>query len=173
MKRSNKVPTNSLTKASQYNERYHLLWLVYDRARLPFASPTIVTIADPYYWRAYHLYGKSGNSGRIQMEPFIPVEFLRKKVTPSKVLPFSRFYWNDRFCTICLFTRARLPLERKRKIYQYFVHGTAICLFTRARLPLERKRKIYQYFVHGTTLRREQKVPLPFNGKFLPKFSYK
>ena len=87
MKRSNKVPTNSQTKASQYNhERDHLLWLVSDRARLPFASLTIVTITDPYYWRAYHLYGKSGNSGRIQMEPFIPVECLRKKVT------FPRYY---------------------------------------------------------------------------------
>ena len=145
MKRSNKVPTNSQTKASQYNhERDHLLWLVYDRARLPFASPTIVTITDPYYWRAYYLYGKSGNSGRIQMEPFIPVEFLRKKVTRS------RFYRNDRFCTTCLFTSARLPLERKRKIYQYFVHGTA----------LRREKK-------------EKKIPLQFNGKFLPKFSYK
>ena len=88
MKRSNKVPTNSQTKASQYNhERDHLLWLVSDRARLPFASLTIVTITDPYYWRAYHLYGKSGNSGRIQMEPFIPVECLRKKVT------FPRYYF--------------------------------------------------------------------------------
>ena len=151
MKRSNKVPTNSQTKASQYNhERDHLLWLVYDTARLPFASPTIVTITDPYYWRAYHLYGKSGNSERIQMDPFIQVEFLRKKVTPSKVLPFSRFYLSDRFCTICLFTSARLPLETKRKIYQYFVHGTA----------LRREQK-------------EKKIPLQFNGKFLPKFSYK
>ena len=104
MKRSNKVPTNSQTKASQYNhERDHLLWLVYDTARLPFASPTIVTITDPYYWRAYHLYGKSGNSGRIQMDPFIPVEFLRKKVTPSKVLPFPRFYGaTDSVPFVCL-----------------------------------------------------------------------
>ena len=146
MKRSNKVPTNSHTKASQYNERDHLLWLVYDRARLSFASPTIVTITDPYYWRTYHLYGKSGNSGRIQMEPFIPVECLRKKVIPSKALPFSR---KDRFCTICLFTSARLPLEKKRRIYQYFVHGTAF-------------RRV-----------QKEKKPLPFKGKFLPKFSYK
>ena len=124
MKRSNKVPTNSHTKAPQYNhERDHLLWLVYDRARLLFVSPTIVTITDPYYWSAYHLYGKSGNSGRIQMKPFIQWNVFVKKVTPSKVLPFSR---KDRFCTICLFTSARLPLERKRKIYQYFVHGTAL-----------------------------------------------
>ena len=135
MKRSNKVPTNSQTKTSQYNhERDHLLWLVYDRACLPFASPTIVTITDPYYWRAYHLYGKSANSGRIQMKPFIPVECLRKKVTPSKVLPFSHL----------------------------FVYHCQACSL--------------QYFVHGTALRREQKekkIPLPFNGKFLPKFSYK
>ena len=35
--------------------------------------------------------------GRIQMEPFIPVEtFHRKKATPLEVLPFSRFYRNDR-----------------------------------------------------------------------------
>ena len=35
--------------------------------------------------------------------------------------------------------------------------------------------KIYQYFVHGTALRQVQKEkkPLPFKGKFLPKFSYK
>ena len=51
------------------------------------------------------------------MEPFIPLECLRK--------PFPHFYRN-RFCTICLFTSARLALERKRKIYQYFAQGTAL-----------------------------------------------
>ena len=56
------------------------------------------------------------------MEPFIAVEWLRKSITSSKVLP-SR---SDRFCTVCLFASARLPLKRKRKIYQYFVHGTAL-----------------------------------------------
>ena len=37
-------------------------------------------------------------SGRIQMERFIPVEIFRKKssVIPFEVLPFSRFYGNDR-----------------------------------------------------------------------------
>ena len=79
------------------------------------------------------------------MEPFIAVEWLRKSVTSSKVLP-SR---SDRFCTVCLFASARLPLKRKRKIYQYFVHGTA----------LRRMRK--------------EKKTLPFIGKCLPKFSYK
>ena len=33
--------------------------------------------------------------GRIQIERFIPVEILRKKVIPFEVLPFSRFYRND------------------------------------------------------------------------------
>ena len=33
---------------------------------------------------------------RIQMERFIPVEIFRKKVIPFEVLPFSRFYRNDR-----------------------------------------------------------------------------
>ena len=116
MKRSDKVPTNSQTKASQYNERDHLLWVVSDRARLPFASLTIVTITDPYYWRAYHLYGKSGNSGRIQMKSFIPVEsFQGITFFPEVPILYNLF-----------FTSARLPLERKRKIYQYFVHGTAL-----------------------------------------------
>ena len=30
------------------------------------------------------------------MERFIPVEIFRKKVIPFEVLPFSRFYRNDR-----------------------------------------------------------------------------
>ena len=34
--------------------------------------------------------------GRIQMERFIPVEIFRKKVIRFEVLPFSRFYRNDR-----------------------------------------------------------------------------
>ena len=34
--------------------------------------------------------------GRIQMERFIPVEIFREKVIPFEVLPFSRFYRNNR-----------------------------------------------------------------------------
>ena len=34
--------------------------------------------------------------GRIQMERFIPVEIFRKKGIPFEILPFSRFYRNDR-----------------------------------------------------------------------------
>ena len=41
------------------------------------------------------MYGKPGNSGRIQMERFIPVEIFRKKVIPFEVLPLFRFYRND------------------------------------------------------------------------------
>ena len=40
---------------------------------------------------------KPGNSGEnFQMERFILEEIFRKKVIPFKVLPFSRFYRNDR-----------------------------------------------------------------------------
>lgn len=80
------------------------------------------------------------------MEPFMPVECLRKKVIPSKVLPFSR---KDRFCTICLFTSARLPLERKRQNLPVF------CTW------------------YGSSPGAKRKKTLPFKGKFLPKFSYK
>ena len=123
MKRSNKVPTNSQTKAPQYNERDHLLWLVYDRARLSFASTTIVTITDTYYWRANYLYGKS--------EPFIPVECLRKKVTPSKVLPFSHLFVYQ--CQACSREKAKnLPVfctryspspgaKRKKKYHSHLM----------------------------------------------------
>ena len=34
--------------------------------------------------------------GRIQMERFIPGEIFRKKSNTFQVLPFSRFYRNDR-----------------------------------------------------------------------------
>ena len=45
---------------------------------------------------AYHLYGKPGNSGENSNGTVHPVEILRKKVIPFKVLPFFRFYPNDR-----------------------------------------------------------------------------
>ena len=45
---------------------------------------------------------------------------------------------------------------------------------TSARLHVERKRKIYRYFVNGTTQSRScfrcQKIPVPFDGNFSPKF---
>ena len=58
------------------------------------------------------------------MERFIPVEIFRKKVILCEVLPFSRFYRNDQnFLCHCLITSARLHVQRKRKLYRYFVNG--------------------------------------------------
>ena len=53
---------------------------------------------------------------RIQMEWFIPMEIFRIKVTPFKVLSFSRFYrkklWPKFFVPfVWLTSAARLPLE--------------------------------------------------------------
>ena len=65
--------------------------------------------------------------GRSQMELFIPVEIFWKKVIPFEVLPFFHFYGNDRHFVYHLFglPSARLPVERKRKIfYRYFENGT-------------------------------------------------
>ena len=49
---------------------------------------------------------------------------------------------------------------------------------TSARLQVERKRKIYRYFVNGTTQSRScflchKKIPVIFDGNFSPKFPYK
>ena len=41
---------------------------------------------------------------RKQMERFFPMENFRKKVIPSEVLPFSRFYQNDQNFLYHLFT---------------------------------------------------------------------
>ena len=74
---------------------------------------------------AFYLYGKPGNSG--QKERFISVEISRKK---SKT--FRKYYLfpvftetNERFSVlfVCI-TSARLHIERKWKIYRYFVNGT-------------------------------------------------
>ena len=87
--------------------------------------------------------------GRIQMERLIPVEILQKKEIPLEVLPFSRFYRNDRnFVPFIWITSARLHVQRKRKLYRYFVNGTTqsrACFWC-------------------------QKIPVPFDGNFPPKF---
>ena len=60
------------------------------------------------------------------MGRFIPVEIFREKIIPFEVLPFSRFCRNNRnilYHFFCI-TSARLQVERKRKIYLYFVNGT-------------------------------------------------
>ena len=43
------------------------------------------------------------------MERFIPVEFFRKKVIPFEILPFSRFYRNDRNFLYHLFGLLAVP----------------------------------------------------------------
>ena len=64
--------------------------------------------------------------GRIQMEWFIPVEIFRKKSNTFRGITFFPFLpkrpkFSGPFVWI---TRARLQVERKRKIYRYFVNGT-------------------------------------------------
>ena len=50
-------------------------------------------------------------------------KFSRKIVIAFEVLPFSRFYRNDRNLFVWI-TIARLHVERKQKIYWYFVDDT-------------------------------------------------
>ena len=106
-------------------------------------------------WSAYYLYGKPGNSGK---NSYATVHrggnFFGKKVMPFEVLPFSRFYRKD-----------------QNFLYLFF-------WITSARLQVERKRKIYRYFVNGTTQSRScflchKKIPVIFDGNFSPKFPYK
>ena len=76
--------------------------------------------------RNHHLYGKPGNSGRIQMERFIPVEISRKTSTTFRGITFFPFLPTRPKCSVPFvwITSARLHLERERKIYRYFVNGT-------------------------------------------------
>ena len=66
--------------------------------------------------------------GRVQMEWFIPVEIFRKKkkqyLLRYYLLPFlpKQPKFSVPFVWI---TSARLHLERKRKLYRYFVNGAA------------------------------------------------
>ena len=90
------------------------------------------------------------------MERFIPVEIFRKK---SNTFPGI---------TVFLF------LPKRPKFSVPFVWITS------ARLHVERKRKIYRYFVNGTTVQLNpvpvfgaKKILEPFDGNFSPKFPYK
>ena len=64
--------------------------------------------------------------GRIQMERFIPVEIFLKKGNTFRGIPFFPFLpKRPKFSvTFVWITSARLHVERKRKIYRYFVNGT-------------------------------------------------
>ena len=67
-----------------------------------------------------------GLSGRIQMEWFIPVEIFRKKSNTFRGITFFRFLTKRAkfFAPFVWITSDRLQVERKRKIYRYFVNGT-------------------------------------------------
>ena len=80
---------------------------------------------------------------RIHMERFIPVEIFRG-ITFFPFLPkLPKF--SVPFVWI---TSARHHVERERKIYRHFVNGTS------------QSRSCFRY----------QKIPVPFDGKCLPKF---
>ena len=98
--------------------------------------------------------------GRIQMERFIPVEIFRKKVILFEVLPFSRFYRNDRnflYQASCREKAKKLPVFCKwhnstpflfsvpKKKYQY--HLTEI--FDR-NFHTNGKRSVIQHNMHVT-----------------------
>ena len=92
--------------------------------------------------------------GRIQMERFIPVEIFQKKSNTFRGITFLPF------------------LPKRPKFSVPFVWITS------ARLHVERKWKIYRYFVTGTSQSRscfrcQNKIPVPLDGKFSPKFPYK
>ena len=66
--------------------------------------------------RAYHLYGKSGNSEENSNGTVIPVEIFRKKVMPFEVIPFPVFTeTTEIFCTICLDYQCQAPSQEKSK----------------------------------------------------------
>ena len=74
---------------------------------------------------AYHLYGTSGNSEENSNGTVHPFElFSAKKVIPSEVSDFpllpEPFAW---------ITSGRLSLERRTKIYLYFVNDTTQSCF--------------------------------------------
>ena len=89
----------------------------------------IVTLLQAYNLfalSAYHLYGKRGNSGENSNGTVHPVNILRKRSNTFRgitVFPFlpKRPKVSVPFVWI---TSARFHLERKRKIYRYFVNGT-------------------------------------------------
>ena len=63
--------------------------------------------------------------GRIQMERFIPVEIFRQKSNTFRSITFFPFFPKQPKFSVPFvwITSARLHVERKRKIYRYFVNG--------------------------------------------------
>ena len=89
----------------------------------------IVTLLQAYNLfplSAYHLYGKPGNSGENSNGTVHPVEIFRKKGNTFRGITFFPFLpKRPKFSVPFVWiTSARLHVERKRKIYRYFVNGT-------------------------------------------------
>ena len=64
-------------------------------------------------------------TGRIQMERFTPVEVFRQKSNTFRSITFFPFFPKQPKFSIPFvwITSARLHVERKRKIYRYFLNG--------------------------------------------------
>ena len=87
---------------------------------------TLLQAYDLFALSAYHLYAKPGNSGENSNGTVHPVGILRERSNTFRditVFPFlpKRPKVSEPFVWI---TSARLHVERKRKIYRYFVNGT-------------------------------------------------
>ena len=88
------------------------------------------------------------------MQRFIAVEIFQEKSNTFRGIAFFPF------------------LPKRPKFSVPFVWITS------ARFQVEKKRKIYRYFVNGTTQSRscfrcKKKIPVIFDGNVSPKFSYK
>ena len=79
--------------------------------------------------------------GRIQMERFIPVETFREKNNTFRGITFFPFLPKQPEYSVPFFciTSAKLQVERKRKIYLYFLNGTL------NPVPVFGAKKKYQY----------------------------
>ena len=81
---------------------------------------------QPITLSAHHLYGKPRNYGENSNGTVHPGEIFQKKSNTFRVFTFFPFLpkrpkWSVPFVWI---TSARLHVQRKRKLYRYFVTGT-------------------------------------------------
>ena len=120
------------------------------------------------YQTAYHLDGKPGNFGENSNGRFILEEIFREKSNTFRGITFFRFLPKRPkvFLPFFWITSARLQVERKRKIYLYFVNGT-----TQSR-PCFRHQKRSQYHlteIFQRNFRTNGKLQLPcsFRAVFL------
>ena len=82
-------------------------------------------------------------TGRIQMERFIPGDIFQKKSNTFWVITFFPFLSKRPKLSVPFvwITSARLHVQRKRKLYRYFVNGT-----TQSRSCFRCQKK-YQYYL--------------------------